>query len=205
MPNFSFTLNTKQPVGNIHIEDTRFGFAAGGIRLIKGVSQEEVIQLAEAMSLKLHIFGFPMSGAKGGIDSDNMEDFYNFVAQPEVKELINGTNQFDLQLITGPDIGTSEEEYYIALEKAGLKHLIRKGLLSRKSEIYDLPLDNVVTAYGAIIASEVVLELLGLKLLKNNKIKVVIEGFGKVGTGIRKKSCKQLQTVAVPTANMGWS
>ncbi len=184
MDNVSHTLNTSKPVGYIHIDDTRFNHAVGGIRLIQGVNKDEVIQLAEAMSLKLHIFGFPISGAKGGINSDEITDFYDFVAHPDVKKLISGKNKFDIQMITGPDIGTSEEEYYVALEKAGLSHLIRKGLLSRNSENYGLPLDNVVTAYGAIIASDVVLSPFGYRLLEDKRVKVVIEGFGKVGTGI---------------------
>lgn len=199
MDNVSHTLNTSKPVGYIHIDDTRFDLAVGGIRLIQGVNKDEVIQLAEAMSLKLHIFGFPISGAKGGINSDEMSDFYDFVAHSDVKKLISGKNKFNIQMITGPDIGTSEEEYYIALEKAGMSHLIRKGLLSRNSKNYGLPLDNVVTAYGVIIASDVVLSTLGYSLLENKGVKVAIEGFGKVGTGIAAILSDKAKIVGVST------
>ncbi|MFV2014746.1 MAG: hypothetical protein ACC656_04920, partial [Candidatus Heimdallarchaeota archaeon] len=88
-----------------------------------------------------------------------------------------------VQLIPGPDIGTTEEEYYTALEKAGLQQFIRKGLLSNISKKYSLPLDNIVTAYGAIVASDVLLKTLDLNSETGN-IRYVIEGFGKVGTGI---------------------
>ena len=183
MKDYGFTITTQDPQGYVHIDDARFPIAIGGIRLINNLNKEEVKDLARAMSLKLHIFGFPMSGGKGGIASDDMQDFYKFISHPEVKELIAGQHVNKVQLITGPDIGTSEEEYYIALEKAGLQQFIRKGLLSNISTKYSLPLDNIVTAYGAIVASDVLLRTLDLNSETGN-IRYVIEGFGKVGTGI---------------------
>lgn len=183
MEDLSFTVVTQDPEGYVHVDDSRFPLAIGGIRLISGVGKEEVKQLARAMSLKLHMFGFPMSGGKGGVASDNMDDFYRFISESQIKELISGKHKNDVQFITGPDIGTSENEYYIALERAGLKQFIRKGLLSNNSNVYGLPLDNIVTAYGAVVASEVLLQTRNL-ILGKDKINFVIEGFGKVGTGI---------------------
>jgi glutamate dehydrogenase len=181
--NYDLTITTQNPEGYVHIEDVRFPFAVGGIRLITGVDKEEVKALATAMSLKLHIFGFPMSGAKGGINSDNINDLYEFVSDPQIKELVTGNNSNNIQLITGPDIGTSEEEYYVALRKAGLDHIVRKGLLSQNSEIYGLPLDNIVTAYGVVVAARELLRSQNRDLF-DGEVKYVIEGFGKVGTGI---------------------
>ncbi|MHA2250078.1 MAG: Glu/Leu/Phe/Val dehydrogenase dimerization domain-containing protein [Candidatus Kariarchaeaceae archaeon] len=192
----SLVVKTYDPVGYIVIDDIRFPFSAGGIRLISGVNEKEVDELSKAMSLKLHSFELPISGAKGGVDSDNMEEFYNFIAKKEVKDLISGKSHH--QLITGPDIGTSEEEYHRALRKAGLPELVRPGLLSKVSETFGLPFDNIITAYGAIVAAEEV-----LRVNKENDplegIRVAIEGFGKVGTGLAKLLNGRSKIVAIST------
>lgn len=198
MEDYGFTVITQDPEGYVHIDDSRFPIAIGGIRLIKGVDKTEVQELAKAMSLKLHIFGFPMSGGKGGVASDDMQNFYKFISKFEIKELISGRHKNNVQLITGPDIGTSEDEYYKALENAELKEFIRKGLLSQNSIKYSLPLDNIVTAYGAIVASEVLLGTLGISLETEN-VKFVIEGFGKVGTGLAAILHKKANLVGIST------
>ncbi|MHA2501699.1 MAG: Glu/Leu/Phe/Val dehydrogenase dimerization domain-containing protein, partial [Candidatus Kariarchaeaceae archaeon] len=127
-------LTTDNPTGFVSIDDTRFSLAVGGIRMISGVSANEVKLLSRSMSLKLHSFGFPMSGGKGGVDSDDASDFFKYIATPQVTNIINGTPS--LQFITGPDIGTSEDLYYEALRSAGLEMHIRKGLLSGISSRY---------------------------------------------------------------------
>ncbi|MCE7735672.1 MAG: Glu/Leu/Phe/Val dehydrogenase [Candidatus Heimdallarchaeota archaeon] len=198
MDDYSFTVITQDPEGFVHIDDSRFPIAIGGIRLIKGVDKNEVKELAKAMSLKLHIFGFPMSGGKGGVASDDMQNFYKFISKSEIKELISGQHKKDVQLITGPDIGTSEDEYYKALEKAELHQFIRKGLLSQNSMEYSLPLDNIVTAYGAIVASEVLLRTLGVSF-ETDDVSFVIEGFGKVGTGLAAIMYKKANLVGIST------
>lgn len=183
------------PKGFVVFHDDAFSLGIGGIRLIEGVDLMETKLLAESMSQKLHMLNLPMSGAKGGINSDSIQDFYTFIYK--IKKLISGKG--DIQFITGPDMGTSEEEYYIALEKSDLSEYIRPGLLSSPSEYYhSLPLDNVVTALGALVCCE--------ELVRRDKDKdplvnksFVIEGFGKVGTGIASIIKGRSKLVALST------
>jgi glutamate dehydrogenase/leucine dehydrogenase len=180
---FGLSLQIEDPTGYVCIDDQRFPLSVGGIRLISGVTKEEVQDLSNAMVKKLHSYELPLSGAKAGVNSDNIEDLYRFVAHQEVKELIRGTKTH--QFITGPDIGTSEAEYHNALRKADLSELIRPGLLSNLSQEYGMPLDNIVTAFGAVVAAEEVMRKEKESDPLDN-IDIVIEGFGKVGTGLAK-------------------
>lgn len=183
------------PEGFVVFHDNAFNLGIGGIRLIKGVDLMETKLLAESMSQKLHMLNLPMSGAKGGINSDKIQDFYTFIYK--IKDLIRGDG--DMQFITGPDMGTSEEEYYIALEKSDLSEYIRPGLLSLPSVNYhSLPLDNIVTALGALVCCE--------ELVRRDKNKdpllnkrFVLEGFGKVGTGIASIIKGRSKLVALST------
>ncbi|MHA2504260.1 MAG: Glu/Leu/Phe/Val dehydrogenase dimerization domain-containing protein [Candidatus Kariarchaeaceae archaeon] len=191
-------ITTDNPIGFVSIDDTRFPLAVGGIRMISGVSANEVKLLSRSMSFKLHSFGFPMSGGKGGVDSDDPTDFFKYIANPQVKNIINGTSS--LQFITGPDIGTSEDLYYDALRSAGLEKHIRKGLLSGISSRYGLPLDNLITAYGVVVACE---ELLSIEVPRGTDPLLgksfSIEGFGKVGTGLVKLLENRTKIVAIST------
>lgn len=185
----SITVKTEDPKGWVFIEDNSFPTSLGGIRLVKDADERETRLLAEAMSKKLHTYWLAISGAKGVVASDDIQDFYKFISNKKIIDLIDGK---DHQFITGPDMGTSEIEYYHALELANLSHLIRPGLLSKPSKYFELPLDNVLTAYGVIIAIEELVKMLDQSTsfspysdedpLVDKEF--VIEGFGKVGTGL---------------------
>ncbi len=183
------TVETEDPKGWVFIEDTSFPTSLGGIRLVKDADERETRLLAEAMSKKLHTYWLPISGAKAVVASDDINDFYKFIVNRKIVELIDGKGH---QFITGPDMGTSEREYYRALELANLSHLIRPGLLSSTSKYFDLPLDNVLTAYGVIIAVEQLVKMLDQSTpfspyAEEDPLidkEFVIEGFGKVGTGL---------------------
>ena len=176
-------------MGWVFIEDSSFPTSLGGIRLVKDVDERETRLLAEAMSRKLHTYWLPISGAKGAVASDDIIDFYKFISNKKIIDLIDGK---DHQFITGPDMGTSEKEYYRALEMANLSHLIRPGILSNSSKCFDLPLDKVLTAYGVIIAIEQLIKMLDQSTPLSPYAdedpligkEIAIEGFGKVGTGL---------------------
>ena len=189
MASKSIIVETEDPKGWIFIEDISFPTSLGGIRLVRDADERETRLLAEAMSRKLHTYWLPISGAKGAVASDDITDFYKFISNKKIVELIDGKGH---QFITGPDMGTSEKEYYRVLELANLAHLIRPGLLSNTSKYYDLPLDNVLTAYGVIIAVEQLIKMLDQSTpfspyADHDPIigkEFIIEGFGKVGTGL---------------------
>ena len=67
--------------GWIVINSLRGGAAAGGTRMRKGVTKEEVIALAKTMEVKFTIAGPPIGGGKSGIDFDPKD--------PRKKEVLN--------------------------------------------------------------------------------------------------------------------
>jgi glutamate dehydrogenase (NAD(P)+) len=193
--------------GFVSFVNLNFPIALGGIRLIQDVSVKEVELLALSMQMKLATFNLPISGAKAGclgIPND-LEMLTQFIR--EIKELLKGISynefkklsDFDsksnlenkfvnyYQLITGPDIGVSEDLFHQALIRNKLNNLARKGLLAQIHPKYQLPIDNLATALGVIVSSEEIFRVLFSKTKNEDPLhhlNYVLEGFGKVGTGI---------------------
>ena len=56
--------------GWVVINSLRGGAAAGGTRMRKGVTKEEVLALAKTMEIKFSVAGPPIGGGKSGINFD---------------------------------------------------------------------------------------------------------------------------------------
>ncbi|MBC7743449.1 MAG: hypothetical protein H7061_14730, partial [Bdellovibrionaceae bacterium] len=90
----------------IYVDSIRNGMAFGGCRFAPTVTEEEVTQLAQCMSLKLAPHGLPVGGAKGGlaVDPKNPKIFEilaDFASQ--MKPLLSET------VVLGKDLGASNE------------------------------------------------------------------------------------------------
>ncbi len=197
------TFRTPSKKGLVSFAATDFPIGLGGIRMIKGVTQREVELLAIAMDLKLLTYHLPFNGAKCGIDnqSNDLDALITFVS--EIQDLLVGSSLYEiqglsmvkgdgkssdfLQLITGPDMGTSEDMFLEALKKNGLHNIARKGLLSQQSRMFGIPLDNVVTGFGVVVAAEEIVRYMENKQKWEDPLlgkSYALEGFGKVASGI---------------------
>lgn len=162
------------------------GIAGGGTRLRAGCSLAEVERLAYAMSLKNGALRNPAGGAKLGLDVDPQD--------PEAKPLLVRfvkamTPFFEREVVTGEDMGTSQELLLEVFAEAGLgspAHALEErwpdpasrlapalGLKDRGIALVDL-----VGGYGVAEAALAALARLGLQAAG---CRASIQGFGSMG------------------------
>ena len=73
--------------GWIVINSLRGGAAAGGTRMRKGVTKDEVLALAKTMEVKFTVSGPPIGGGKSGINFDPKDNRKNEVLNRWFKPL----------------------------------------------------------------------------------------------------------------------
>lgn len=155
----------------------------GGLRFHPNISLDEMKSLSLFMTLKSAVIGIPFGGGKGGIKVDPR--------QLSLKELERLTRQFARALspyigpkidIPAPDVNTNAiimswfaDEYgkIINNKKKGLAVVTGKPIGKGGSEGRE-----EATAYGGFYVLKELLKKLGRK---NNKLKVIVQGFGNVG------------------------
>lgn len=161
--------------GFLVIDSTILGPGKGGIRMTAGVSEEEVLRLARAMTLKNALADIPFGGAKSGIVFNP-----DLSGEKTKKEIIEW---FAKKLkpfcpkyyIAGPDINTGEKEMEWFVGATGEK----KSATGKPLRLGGLPHELGSTGFGVVQAVKVALEFLGVDIKKSA---VAIEGFGNVGS-----------------------
>ena len=149
------------------------GHCAGGVRMTPTVSEEEVAQLARTMTMKFGFLNIHMGGAKAGIV------FSNNKSSEERKAILRAFGEkicFLLKKGTyypGTDMGTSTEDIELIEKGAGINKASALKVSDGDSGYF--------TALTAITAAKEAVKHYGLDL---SNAKVVIEGFGKVGSSI---------------------
>ena len=179
--------------GVLVIDNTSTGPGKGGIRFAESVTPIEVFKLARTMTWKCASAGLPFGGAKGGI-----------IANPGKVNQVEWIKSFakmikpycPSQYIAATDVGTTE------LDMAVFAHEIgdMRACTGKPQELGGIPHELGTTGYGVSVALRTTIDFLkeskhkGLKPsrsfidltnsldTKNNDIKVVIQGFGNVGS-----------------------
>ena len=179
--------------GVLVIDNTSTGPGKGGIRFAESVTPTEVFKLARTMTWKCASAGLPFGGAKGGIIANP-----NKVNQVEwMKSFAKMISPYcPSQYIAATDVGTTE------LDMAVFAHEIgdMRACTGKPQELGGIPHELGTTGYGVSVALRTTLDFLkdikrkGLKASKSfldlannldtkrNDIKVVIQGFGNVGS-----------------------
>ena len=156
--------------------------SAGGTRLAPDVSVTEVAVLARSMTYKFAALGERVGGAKAGVRGDPADRagkaalMERFCA--EVRPLTDAG-----RFLTGPDMGTAEEDF----------EPLRRGRAAPaaiRAMVAGVPFEDLLTGYGVAVAAETALgggakEPKGSKGLNGHT--VAIEGFGKVGGGVARE------------------
>ena len=153
--------------------------SAGGTRLAPDVSVAEVAVLARSMTYKFAALGERVGGAKAGVRGDpadrtgKAELMARFCA--EVRPLTDAG-----RFLTGPDMGTAEEDFAPLRERRASPAAIR-------AVVAGVPFEDLLTGYGVAVAAETALGrgTEGSKGLDGRS--VAIEGFGKVGGGVARE------------------
>ena len=164
--------------------------SAGGTRLAPDVSVAEVALLARAMTYKFAALGAQMGGAKAGVRGDPADRagkaalMARFCA--EIAPLTDAG-----QLLTGPDMGTAEEDFAPLREN-------RAAPTAISAVVDGVPFEDLLTGYGVAAAAEAALgERWGGGWDGSS---VAIEGFGKVGGGVAREVTRRGgRVVAVST------
>ncbi|HEY7147097.1 MAG TPA: Glu/Leu/Phe/Val dehydrogenase dimerization domain-containing protein [Streptosporangiaceae bacterium] len=164
--------------------------SAGGTRLAPDVSVTEVALLARAMTYKMAVLGHQVAGAKAGLVADPADQHGRpgLMARycAEVGPLVSAG-----RLLTGPDMGTSEEDFRPL--RAG-----RPAPSAMRAVVGGMPFEDVLTGFGVAVAAEAALRAGGDAGWAGRS--AAIEGFGKVGGGVaREVASRGGRVVAVST------
>ncbi len=151
--------------------------SAGGTRLAPDVTVAETALLARAMTYKFAALGASVGGAKAGLVGDpaNQAARADLIARycAEIRPLTDAG-----RFLTGPDMGTSEEDFAPLRERRAAPAAIRAA-------IGGVPFEDVLTGYGVAVAAETALRA-GRGGGWDGR-SVAIEGFGKVGGGVARE------------------
>ena len=164
--------------------------SAGGTRLAPDVGVAEVALLARAMTYKFAALGDRVGGAKAGVRGDPADRagkdalMARFCA--EVGPLAAAG-----RFLTGPDMGTVEEDFAPLRARRAAPAAIR-------AVVDGVPFEDVLTGYGVAAAAEAALRA-GWGSGWDGR-SVAIEGFGKVGGGVAREVTRRGgRVVAVST------
>jgi glutamate dehydrogenase (NAD(P)+) len=155
--------------GFVVIDSFLGGGGTGGIRMSRGVTQQEVADLAHEMSLKFAWLNIPRGGAKSGICCDHS------VTETERKEILSsfGAAIADLlsdgRYVAGMDLGIGKTELETIMTAAGMKS---GG--DYQGDI-DSNLFTALTVFSALQA------LVRERQQQIDTMSFLIEGAGKVG------------------------
>jgi glutamate dehydrogenase (NAD(P)+) len=164
--------------------------SAGGTRLAPDVSVAEVALLARAMTYKFAVLGAQVGGAKAGLRGDpaDLAGKAALMARfcAEVGPLVEAG-----QFLTGPDMGTAEEDFAPLREHQASPAAIQ-------AVVGGVPFEDLLTGYGVAVAAEAALAA-GWGWGWDGR-SVAIEGFGKVGGGVAREVIRRGgRVVAVST------
>jgi len=167
--------------------------SAGGTRLAPDVSAAEVALLARAMTYKFAALGTRMGGAKAGVRGDPADRagkadlMARFCA--EIAPLTDSR-----RLLTGPDMGTAEEDFAPLRERRASPTAIR-------AVVDGVPFEDLLTGYGVAVAAEAALaDRWGGDWSGRS---VAVEGFGKVGGGVAREVTRRGGRVAAVSTVAG--
>jgi glutamate dehydrogenase (NAD(P)+) len=167
--------------------------SAGGTRLAPDVSVAEVALLARAMTYKYAALDVQMGGAKAGVRGDPADRagkaalMARFCA--EIAPLVDTG-----RLLTGPDMGTAEEDFAPLRE-----HRASPAAIS--AVVDDVPFEELLTGYGVTAGAEAALSDRWGGGWDGRS--AAIEGFGKVGGGVAREVTRRGGRVAAVSTVAG--
>ena len=167
--------------------------SAGGTRLAPDVSVAEVALLARAMTYKFAVLGTRMGGAKIGVRGDPADRTAKAALMArfctEIAPLADAG-----RLLTGPDMGTAEEDFAPLRER-------RASPTAISAVVDGVPFEDLLTGYGVTVAAEAALSDRWGGGWDGRS--VAIEGFGKVGGGVAREVARRGGRVAAVSTVAG--
>ena len=172
--------------------------SAGGTRLAPDVSVAEVSVLARSMTYKFAALGERVGGAKAGVRGDPADRAGRAALMARFCAAVRPLTDAG-RFLTGPDMGTAEEDFAPLRERRAAPAAIR-------AVVAGVPFEDLLTGYGVAVAAETALGG-GSKGSKESKglsgRSVAIEGFGKVGGGVAREVARRGGRVAAVSTVAG--
>jgi len=165
------------------IDNSIYGIPAGGVRLAPDITVDEMVRLSRAMSLKFCAYRLKLGGAKAGIWGDPLDENKDIL-------LTGFANAIETYVkndvyYPGPDMGTDDDDILKMFSVMGVPNLAPKKIGMVKLGV---PVEELFTGYGVVYCLEVIYsnleKLTKKKFDTSKKPKIILEGFGKVGTAI---------------------
>ena len=167
--------------------------SAGGTRLAPDVSAPEVALLARAMTYKFAALGTQMGGAKAGVRGDPSDRAGKAALMARFCAEIAPLTETG-RLLTGPDMGTAEEDFAPLRERRAAPAAIR-------AVVDGVPFEDLLTGFGVAVAAEAALSDRWGGGWDGRS--VAIEGFGKVGGGVAREVARRGGRVAAVSTMAG--
>jgi len=177
--------------GILCIDNTALGPGKGGMRIRDGVDVLEVFRLARTMTWKCALADLPFGGAKGGINADP----YTIDKIKYMKSFARAISVFcPEQWVSAPDMNVGEKEIEAFVEVIG----DRQAATGKPEHLGGIPHELGTTGFGVGISIERALAVLsqvspilelsrGVPILESlTGLKIVIQGFGNVGSELAK-------------------
>jgi glutamate dehydrogenase (NAD(P)+) len=169
--------------GVLSIDNSVYGIPAGGVRLAPDITVDEIVRLSRAMSLKFCAYRLKLGGAKSGVLGNPLNDNKGVLLTGFAKAI--ETYVKNDGYYPGPDIGTDDNDLFKMFSVMGVPNLAPNKIGLFKEGI---PVEELFTGYGVADCLEVIYnnidKLTRLKQEANQRPKIILEGFGKVGTAI---------------------
>jgi glutamate dehydrogenase (NAD(P)+) len=166
------------------IDNSVYGIPAGGVRLAPDISLDEMIRLARAMSLKFCAYRLKIGGAKAGIWGDPLDVENKNLLLTGFANAVETYIKNDVYY-PGPDMGTDDHDLFKMFSVMGIPNFAPKPIGLKKNGI---PVEELFTGYGVVNCLEVIYNNLDkfttIQQDTTRKPKVILEGFGKVGTAL---------------------
>ena len=166
------------------IDNSIYGTPAGGVRLASDITVDEMLRLAHAMTLKFCTYKVPAGGAKAGIWGSPLDLEKKNILLTSFADSIEPFIKNYLYY-PGPDMGTDDNDLLKIFNIVGLPNLAPKKIGLFK---HGIPVEELFTGYGVVYCLESIYsyleKLTGKKIQKTQKPRILLEGFGKVGTAL---------------------
>ncbi|MFX0083383.1 MAG: Glu/Leu/Phe/Val dehydrogenase dimerization domain-containing protein [Candidatus Hodarchaeota archaeon] len=166
------------------IDNTVYGPTGGGVRFAPDITVDEMIRLARAMTLKFSTYNIPVGGAKSGIWGDPLDLQKKDILLSSFADSIELFVKSDIYY-PGPDMGTDDNDLIKIFKTLKLPNRAPKKIKLIKMGI---PVEELFTGYGVVYCLTTIydnIEKIIIKHIhKNHKPRVIMEGFGKVGTAL---------------------
>lgn len=189
------------------INSLKGGAAGGGTRMRKGLTRNEVIDLAKTMEIKFSVCGPSIGGAKSGIDFDPLDsrkkevlkrwyvaitpllkNYYGTAGDLNIDEKTEVNPILQSLGVNHPQEGVLEGHFKYPAElkaqtlerlKSGCELYVRSQTYSPKPDTNEYTSIDLITGYGVSESVKIFYQLYKNQSLENKR--VFIQGWGNVG------------------------